>query len=316
MKKQKIKVAVVRGGPSREHYVSLLTGKEVIKNLKDPKYEVFDVVIAKKGKWMLKRKEITPKELSKIINVAFNALHGKFGEDGEIQKVFEKYKIPYTGSGVSSSKITMDKWKSKKIVTKAKIKIPKTKRLLKKTAAPFEFPLVIKPANEGSSIGIDIVKNEKEYKKALEKAFKLDKVVLVEEYIKGREATCGVIENFRGKKIYPLPEIEIVPPETAEFFNEKVKYNGSTKEICPGRFDKKTKEKIKKMAVKSHKALGCRHYSRADMIVAKDGIYFLEVNTLPGLTSQSLLPKSAKKAGLPFPKLIDHLIKLALNKGL
>ncbi|MEK9209577.1 MAG: ATP-grasp domain-containing protein, partial [Patescibacteria group bacterium] len=141
-----------------------------------------------------------------------------------------------------------------------------------------------------------------------------DDNVLVEEFIKGQEATCGVLENFRGKKHYVLPPIEIIPKNSDSLFNYQAKYDGSSQELCPANFNLETKREIEEVAVKAHQILGCRHYSRSDMIVSPHGIYLLEINTLPGLTSESLIPKSAEAIGLSFPALLDHLIQLALNK--
>ena len=172
---------------------------------------------------------------------------------------------------------------------------------------------VVKPASAGSSVGVNICSDLPELRKGIEKAFQYGDAILVEEYIKGKEATCGIIEDFRGEHCYALPVIEIIPPDNT-FFDYEVKYDGSTREICPAGFEKSVKRKIEKIARKAHEVLGCRHYSRADFIVSNRGVYLLEVNTLPGLTSESLLPKAAAAAGLEFPQLLDHLLKLALNR--
>ena len=189
----------------------------------------------------------------------------------------------------------------------------------------FGLPWVVKPASRGSSVGVSLVNNEKEFQLALEKAFQYDDFVLAEKYIKGREVTSGILENFQGEKYFVLPAVEIIPPSDKFFFDEQCKYDGTTQEICPGRFNEKMTLIIQETARRAHLALGCRDYSRVDMIVAEDGIYphtkdfgvgvyVLEVNTLPGLTDESLFPKAAAVIGLSFDRLLDHLLTLALKR--
>jgi D-alanine-D-alanine ligase len=150
---------------------------------------------------------------------------------------------------------------------------------------------------------------------ALEKALKYSDVIIVEEFIKGKEATCGVVENFRGQMIYPLFPVEIIKPKDFEFFGYDAKYSGESSEACPGNFSEKEKKTIQDMAVEAHRILGLRHYSRSDFIVSpKRGVYILEVNTLPGLTKESLLPKSLEAAGCSLSNFLDHVITLALEQ--
>lgn len=231
--------------------------------------------------------------------------------------------IPYTGSGVLASSLAMNKVLSRDIFRKAGLKIPQAivirsdEPLVEAAQRVFRTmsPLwVIKPASGGSSIGITIADNFEELVAGLEKAFDFDSTVIIEEYIKGREVTCGILENFRGEPHYALPVIEIIPPADHIFFDYDVKYNGSTREICPADFNLPVKREIEEIARLAHQALGCESYSRSDMIASPRGIYLLEVNTLPGLTSESLVPKAADAVGLSFPDLLDHLIGLALNK--
>ena len=177
-------------------------------------------------------------------------------------------------------------------------------------------PWVVKPAASGSSVGVSIARHFDDLPEALKKAAQEDeqKRILVEEYIKGREFTCGVLEHFRGETHYALPPIEICPPETAEFFNYQVKYDGSTREICPADIHDAMLKKIRETAIAAHTALGCRDYSRIDMILAGTDLYALEVNTLPGLTSESLFPKAAAAVGMQFSDLLDHLLTNALER--
>ena len=317
-----IRVGILRGGPSAEYEVSLNTGANVLKFLPD-KYHKKDILLTKEGEWYTEGLFCAPEKIFKSVDVVFNALHGHFGEDGRVQQIFEAFNIPYTGSGIFASAAAMNKPVSREIFKEVGIKVPRS--FVVKESDEIENvafnifrnigpSLVVKPAASGSSVGVSIVHSFPELLKDVYNVFQHGSTALIEEYIRGREVTCGVIENFRGKAYYALPVIEIIPPPTAAFFDYCVKYDGATREICPSYFDDITKKHIQDMAVKAHRALGCRHYSRADMIVSRNGIYLLEVNTLPGLTSESLLPKAAEAIGLSFPCLLDHLIQLALNR--
>ena len=305
----KIRVGVLRGGPSAEHEVSLLTGINVLSNLPSEKYQGIDILISREGKW----------PYLPAVDVIFNALHGEYGEDGQVQSVLEKKGLPYTGSGVAASALAMDKWASRQILCRAGLKVSPAIKIEKSSLeqipnSNFSLPWVVKPANRGSSVGISLVNNEKEFQPALDKAFQYDNSVLVEKYIKGWEATCGILENFRGEKYFALPVVEIIPPPGKPFFDHQCKYDGTTQEICPGVFDEKTALAIQEAARLAHQSLGCRDYSRTDIIVAEDGIYVLEVNTLPGLTKESLFPKAAAVVGCSFDQLLDHLLTLALER--
>ncbi len=323
-----IKVGVLRGGPSAEHDVSLKTGENVLNFLPD-KYEGVDIVLNKDGYLSANGSPMKIQQLNYLVDVVFNALHGYFGEDGKVQQILNNLNLPYTGSGALSSSIAMNKVLSRDIFAKSGLKIPRAIVVKEdepineaagkifRTMNPF---WVVKPASGGSSIGVTIARNFPELVGALKNAFKLDRAVIVEEYIKGREVTCGVLENFRDEECYALPVIEIVPPAERSFFDYECKYNGSTHEICPAPLDFQLKKEIENIARSAHKALGCNGYSRTDMIVSPacagrlPGIYLLEVNALPGLTSESLLPKSANAVGLEFPQLLEHIIDLALTK--
>jgi len=319
----KLKIGVLMGGPSSEHEVSLKTGQKVIENLDKEKYEIRPILITKEKNWIV-NKEITKiKEALAGLDLVFIALHGEYGEDGQIQAILDYYQIPYTGSGVSASKLGMNKFLSRQAFKSAGLKTPFSIYLEKKTwlFAPqilktikkhFSGPIVVKPNNLGSSVGISIVNSLEDLEWAVRKAFQKDNQILLEEYISGQEATCGIIENFKEEKYFALPVTEIIPPE-GRFFDYEVKYDGSTQEITPARFSPKLTQRIQKMAKLAHQALGCQGYSRADFIISKNQVYLLEVNTLPGLTETSLLPQAAQVAGLSFPQLLDKIIQEALR---
>jgi D-alanine-D-alanine ligase len=317
----KIRVGVLRGGPSLEYSVSLLTGQKVLDFLPKEKYKAYDILITKDGVWHENGFPAPSHKILTKLDAVFNALHGEYGEDGKVQQILEAYSVPYTGSGIIPSAMAMNKAVSKDMFSKAGLRVPKwvalkkgedLQKIAQEVRGALFSPWVVKPADRGSSIGVSIAKNIPELIGALSEAFTHSDNAIAEEYIEGREATCGVLENFRGERHYALPVVEIIP--VSSFFDKKAKYDGTTREICPANFDLEVSRKIQGMAVAAHKALGLRHYSRSDFIVSKKGIYILETNSLPGLTSESLLPKSSEAIGLSFPSLLDHLVSLALKK--
>ena len=320
-----IKVAVLMGGPSSEYEVSLNTGQNVIDNLDKAKYEPVAVKISKTGKWFLRGKLTNQSDALKGHDVVFNALHGTFGEDGKVQGILEHAGIKYTGSGIASSAIAMDKFHSREIFKLAGLNVPRTMKLKRgeNYMARVSFfvnkivklPVVVKPCSNGSSVGVQVVDDLSKLEKAVVSAFKLDKFVLVEEFIKGRELTCGVLENFNSQPVAALPVTEIIPVKNHKFFNYDAKYKaGHSNEITPAPIDDVLTKKAQDIAVRTHQILGCSGYSRTDMIL-KNGngtIYVLETNTLPGLTKNSLLPKAAHVAGLTFSELLDKIIESSL----
>lgn len=319
----KKKVAVLRGGPSSEYEVSLKSGKSVIDSLAD-RYEVLDILIARDGVWHHLGAPIKPENLFKKVDVVFNALHGTYGEDGTVQKLLDTFGIPYTGSTALASAVGMNKVLSKKVYKNHNLKTPLHTTISKKDFSSeeinklfksFPMPVVVKPVSGGSSVGTSIAKTFTDLEKAVGEALQYCDEALIEEFITGKEATCGVVDNFRDENIYSLLPVEIRKPSSSDFFDYNAKYSGESQEICPGNFAEAESKIIQEMARNAHKALGLRHYSRSDFIIhPKRGIYILETNTLPGLTSESLLPKSLKAVGSNLPDFLDHLINLALEK--
>ncbi len=320
---KRIKVAVLRGGPSSEYEVSLKSGKSVIDNLPDT-YIPIDVFVDKKGIFHIDGVEISPAKLFQKADVVFNALHGEYGEDGKLQQLLDAFGVKYTGSKALGSALSMNKLLSKEIFKKAGIKTPlymtvkkgeNLEKAAQKIFKTFPIPAVIKPHRSGSSLGITIVKKHKDIVPALEHALKYSDIALVEECISGKEATCGVVENFKGKNIYSLLPIEIRKPTERDFFDYDAKYSGESLEICPGNFSSEESKVIQETAIKAHEILGLSHYSRSDFIVTpRRGVYILEVNTLPGLTKESLLPKSLEAVGVTLSQFLDHVIQLALEE--
>lgn len=315
-------IAVLMGGMSSEHEVSLNTGKNVVKYLNKRKYNIKPIVINRKGEWLINQRKTAVEKALKGIEVVFNALHGEYGEDGRIQGLLDSLDIAHTGSGVLASAIGMNKVVSRKLFESCGLNVPKAviiqdvSECLKQSLTRLGEKIVVKPSCLGSSVGINIInrKHKQELKRAISQAREKCSKVIIEEFIPGLEVTCGILDPGRHQdKILALPVTEIIPPD-GKFFDYKVKYDGSTQEITPARINKKLSKTIQEQAIKAHQVLHCKGYSRIDFILKnKKTPYILEVNTLPGLTSESLLPKAAKQAGIEFSKLLDIIIRNALG---
>lgn len=320
------RVAVLRGGPSSEYSVSLETGRGVLTALEGDVCTVRDIIIDRKGDWYVAGFPRTPSEALCDIDVVFIALHGEYGEDGTVQRLLDGLGIPYTGSGAYASAVAMNKALTKDILRSHNIKMPRhvrvtreTVREVRQTAENIERMFgphyVVKPVNGGSSLHTELAQGFAELSHSLDRVLNEVEVALVEERIFGREVTVPILEQYRNHKHYPLPVVEIVPPSSASFFDAKVKYDGSTEEICPGRFSESEKDELQKAAMLVHQVLDLRHYSRSDFIMTDAGPYFLEVNTLPGLTAESLFPKAIAAIGGNYRELVKHLLELATNRS-
>ena len=302
----KKKVLIISGGISKERLISLDTGNQVFKELKKNGYRV---KISEPDNYLEKNIKIFKP------NVIFNALHGQFGEDGYIQTILERFKIPYTHSGVIASSIAMDKEISKKIFIKNKIKTPKfiiycydisKLNLIKKIKKKLKFPVVVKPINEGSSVNVFIC-NKTNILKIIN-FLKNYKKVMIEEYIGGREIQVAIMGNKK------LGAIELKPKR--KFYDYKAKYNtnSKTKHIIPVDLKSKHLKKVMGMALNAHKKIGCKGITRSDFKFFKDKFYLLELNTQPGMTKLSLVPEIAAFKGITFIKLIEWILKDALQK--
>jgi D-alanine-D-alanine ligase len=256
------------------------------------------------------------------IDVAFLALHGKYGEDGTIQGFLELTGTPYTGSGVLASALAMDKVMAKRVLAADGINVPRGVRITKAdlkasgeatlAAANTLLPAVVKPSKQGSSVGMSLVDSKDAMETAVRTALDHDDEALVEERIFGAEITVGVLGNT---ELQALPVVEIVPKRA--FFDYQAKYDPSQcDEICPARISEEATKAAQALAIRAHLSLGCRGYSRTDMILGPNGPVVLEVNTLPGMTMNSLLPKAAAAAGIPFAELLDRIVRLALEPSI
>ncbi|MFA5903641.1 MAG: D-alanine--D-alanine ligase [Desulfobacula sp.] len=306
---KKIRLALLSGGVSSEREVSLNSGRQVFEALDKGKYDItrYD------PKTDLKNLVIDAEN----IDAALIILHGPFGEDGTVQGLLDLLDIPYQGAGVLGSSIAMNKRVSKKLFESARIPIPSYLSFSmndtidkSEVVGSLGLPLVVKPVCAGSSVGMTIVKNEKDLDAAIALGFTHDDTILMETYIKGIELTCGVLGN---DTLEALPVIEIIPGEGYEFFDYTAKYTvGATREICPARINDTITKKVQDLALRAHQALYLKGYSRTDMILSGENLFVLETNTIPGMTATSLFPQSAQVAGLSFTKLLDRLINLAM----
>ncbi len=318
-------VGVLRGGPSREHEVSLKTGHSMLTHLSPERFTARDIYIDKEGVWHERGMPTTPAKVLRSVDMVMVGLHGEYGEDGEVQKLLEQFGVPYTGSNSFGSYLAMHKAIAKEHAKQAGLLTPRSHFIEEGTdveAAALEItrtfaqPVIVKPVRWGSSVGISIVGGYMPVHRAITELLESSSGgVLVEEFIRGTEATAGVVENLRDEELYALPPVEIIPPESAGYFSADVKYTGETREIVPGRFKRPIQEELQRQARVMHETLGLRHYSRSDFIVAPKGIYYLETNTLPGLTDESLLPKSLAAIGVNFPDFLSHLVDLAMNSS-
>lgn len=316
-------VAVLRGGPSREHEVSLKSGHAILSNLPEWRFSTRDIYIDKEGVWHERGVPTTPDRVLRGVDVVLLGLHGEYGEDGEVQKLLEQFGVPYAGANSFASSVAMHKVLSKERAREAGLLTPKFRyveegtdiaAVAQEVNRTFLQPVVVKPVRWGSSVGVSLVHGYAPLEKAVRALMEEGAGgVLIEEVIRGTEATAGVVEGLRGEVLYSLPPVEIIPPEK-DFFSYDAKYSGNSREICPGRFTRSISDELTKHARTMHEALGLRHYSRSDFIVSSRGIYYLETNTLPGLTKESLLPKSLASVGVSLPEFFTHLADLALRK--
>lgn len=304
------RVALLAGGTSGEREISLKSGEGARAALEEAGFPVTDIDPANKDD--LKRLA------DEHFDVAFLTLHGKGGEDGTVQGMLETLGIPYTGSGVMASAVAMNKGIAKVFYERAGIRtIPgvnlstKDEYDIESVKAIVGYPCVVKPATEGSSLGLRIVKDGDDLQEAIDYVFSVDDQIVLEKFVEGTETTVAVLGN---EELKALPVIEIVPL-AADTYDFESKYApGGCKHICPARLDDEVAANVQELAKKAHKALGCRGVSRTDFIIDADGNpWILETNTLPGMTATSLLPDTAGVAGISFPELCTMLVEYALE---
>jgi D-alanine-D-alanine ligase len=298
-----MKIGVIMGGISSEREVSLNTGAEICRNLDNTKYEVIPITLDSKEELIDKVKGI---------DMAFLALHGKFGEDGTVQGILEMLNIPYTGCGVLSSAMCMDKDITKRLIKAEKIKtadwinVKNTDDIDYEIIEKMGYPVVVKPNSGGSSVATFIIKDKSEILNAVAEGLKYDSEVMIEKYIKGDEITCCIL---KGKM---LPVLAIKP--RSSFFDYTAKYADGGADEFIVELEENLHKKVEYMALKCYELLKCSVYARVDLIVQDGEPYVLEINTLPGMTKNSLFPKSARGVGISFSQLLDLIIEYSLEE--
>lgn len=304
-------VGVLMGGCSSEREISLKSGKAVYKALNDIGCKVRSIVIESQ-----EEKDIIKLLTEAHIDVAFIALHGRFGEDGTVQAILERMGIPYTGPGVLASQRAINKITTQTLLRQNGVPVADFIALSKSDKDDLaaiekkikQYPVVVKPAQEGSSFGVTLVRDKRDLAKGIQAAFEYDSDILIESYVKGRELTVGILGDE------PLPIVEI--KAAATFFDFQAKYQSDTTEyIVPADLPPDVTQRVQQAALKAYQAIGCSDFSRVDCILdEKNNPLILEINTIPGFTSHSLLPKAAAAAGYPFPALCLKIIQLAYAK--
>jgi len=317
-----VRVGVLRGGPSAEYDVSLKTGQAVLAALPEDRYEVRDIFVDRSGQWHQRGMPVEPLQLFNQIDVFFNALHGSYGEDGTIQELFDTHRVRYTGSSRLGSVVAMNKPLAKHVLRDRGLLHAAhrvvhaheyTNALVGELWRTQMQPSVVKPAWGGSSVATAIARTPQELGEAIERALEEGDTVLVEQYMQGREVTVAVAEGYRGEELYAFPPIEIIPTKT-DFFDYDEKYAGHAKEVCPANLGHERTQQLLEFARDVHRTLHLRDYSRSDFIIGPDGVYFLEVNTLPGLTEQSLVPQALRAVGGTLPDFLTHIVERAATR--
>jgi len=288
------RVGVLMGGPSSEREVSLRSGAAVAKGLRAYGYDVDEIVV--NGRDV---------DVPSGVEAVFIALHGEFGEDGKVQKILRSRGIAYTGSGPEASRDSFDKEITKRILVQNGISTPNHEVVSRSEERSLNFPLVVKPTCQGSSIGVHRVRSIEEWDNAARDVISYGGRMLLEEFINGRELTVGVV----GEEV--LPVVEIRAP--GSWYDYEAKYtSGKTEYLVPAPLENDCSDKCKDLAIKTFRALGCRGLGRIDMLLAQDGgVYVLELNSIPGFTETSLLPKAAAIAGMDFPVLCGRIMEMA-----
>lgn len=355
---KKINLAVVFGGQSGEHEVSLSSARGVMKNLYQEKYNVIPIAITKKGNWLISEKgaeylkliedkigkegaisvsesqalvTISDKEKSlsnyaegyanEKIDLVFPILHGPYGEDGRLQGMLDMLGVPYVFSGVLAHALGMNKPKAKIIAAHAGVPVAKDAVIVKnkkynldQIIEKLSLPLMVKPSELGSSVGISLAKTKEDLQKGIEDAFSHGDEVILEQYIKGREFTVTVMGS-EDPKVLAITEII---PLISEFYDYKAKYeDGGSKHVCPAEISKEDQKKIEKYAVAVFKSIGCNDLARVDFLWSEkeNEYYFTDINTIPGMTPTSLAPEAAKLAGMNFSQFLDKLIEGAMKRA-
>lgn len=317
-------VGILRGGPSREHEVSLKTGHAMLTHLPPEEFTVRDIYIDRKGVWHERGAIVRPEQVLNTVDLVLLALHGEYGEDGGVQKLLELHGIPYAGADSLGSAIGMHKVLTKERAKESNIQVPRHVLIESpeqisdaayEIVRNFPQPVIVKPIRWGSSVGITLANGYAPLVGAAHNLFLSGAdMVMVEELVRGTEVTVGVIEQFRGEEFYTLPPVQMTPPKDIGFLSYETKCSGKNTGLCPARISKEEEEELGRLATEMHRGLRLRHYSVSDFIVSPRGIYYLETNTLPGMTTTSALPQALKAVGASLSDFLTHLVNLSLKR--
>lgn len=317
----KLNVGVLRGGPSHDYDLSLKTGAMVLRQMPEF-YKAHDIFISKDGTWHREGLERSPERALAGVDVVFNALHGNYGEDGKVQQMLERLRMPYTGSNPAASALGMNKVLAKKILQNQGIRVPhytvvrKDDDISEKVRFAFNnflLPVIVKPAMGGTSIGVTIVKNFMNLEESLRTALEISDSALVEEFIKGKEVTTGIIRNFRNEPLYVLLPVEISHEQGREYYDRESKLNALSSHATSSGLTDNEKITIQKLARDMHQALDLGHYSRIDMMIhPRRGIFVLEANTQPTFIPGSSFHHALESVGSTPQEFIDHVLIQAM----
>lgn len=319
-----IVVGVLRGGPSHQYRASLETGRILLSHLSSQQYTPRDIFIDKDGTWHVAGKPVSPQRVLEMVDMILVGLHGEYGEDGEVQKILERHGVPYSGSNSYASFLATHKVFAKKYAEENNISTPRYALIESKnnidTAArdavrSFIPPVVVKSARMDASVSTVLATGYQELQKAISTLFEAGaQNVLLEEYVRGKKVTVGVIENFRSKQLYALPPAQIDEVYATKSSASEEKEDDKDVTIsCPATLSQSQKNALENATMTMHSALGLRHYSSSDFIITLHNIYHLKTNPLPRLTEQSVFPKMLEAVGEPSPHFTQHLINLALQ---
>lgn len=318
-------VGVLRGGPSNEYNLSLKTGAAILNALPEDSYETRDIFVDKQGTWHLHGTPATPARALSQLDVVLNAMHGGPGEDGTVGRIVERAGVAYVGSQPSATWLSQNKIRAREALTAAGIKMPQavsfslndnlnTAQMAQQAFAKFAGPYVVKPALSGSSYGVRLVPTLHQLPDAIGDVLDEYGTALVEEYIQGREASVGVIENFRNEDLYVLPPAHVIWPEGAKHLDSQAHEEERVRYQSPSSFSFEEKAKLADMARAAHVALGMRHFSHANIKLTPNALYLLEVDAIPHLYEAASFPIMLESIGSNLPAFLDHVIQLAKSR--
>lgn len=315
-------VGILRGGTSSEYNLSLKTGAAMLAALPEDRYDTRDIFVDKRGYWHLRGTPVDAMRALSQVDVVLNALHGGVGEDGSVQRILERAGVAYAGARASASGSSLNKIRAREILQQAGVRMPRgvsftinneltTGDMARAVFEQFGPPYVVKPASEGAATGILLAMSLPDLPDVLGDVLDAYGAAIVEEYIRGDEASVGIIENFRGEDLYVLPPARVVLPEGLKFMAPSAHEEGNLMHIVPSNFSESQKQTLADIARQAHRALGMSHFSRADIILTPRTAYLLEVNAIPGLYQGASFPPMLESVGSSVREFLEHAISLA-----